>query len=335
MSRRQWVAVVALPLLMQGSSGLQAAGLSCERPDVAAFTAEVVARHALDADGLCERFGEATIRPDVLRLIAPAPASRPPDWARYRGNFVNAKRIRLGLEFWDDNRASLEAVTLKTGIPAAVIVALVGVETTYGSNSGRHKAFDTLATLAFEYPPRADFFRKELESLLVLAHQQNIPVADIRSSYAGALGMPQFMPSSWRQYAVDGDGDSHIDLWRNPADVVASVANFLVRHGWQPDQPTALKASVEGTPEVGGGIKPDTPLGELRQQGVRTLGKAADSESGVLLRYGNGDAAEYWVGLQNFYVITRYNRSSFYAMSVVQLAEALETAVRPTVAQQP
>ena len=335
MSRRHWVAAVALPLLMQGSAGLQAAGLSCERPEVASFAAEMVERHGLEQGALCELFGEATIRPDVLRLIAPAPSSRPPDWNRYRSNFVNPKRIRLGVEFWDDNRTAIEAAARANGVPPSIIVALVGIETTYGNNVGRHKAFDTLATLAFEHPPRAVFFRNELEALLVLAHEQGIPVADIRSSYAGALGMPQFMPSSWRKYAVDGDGDAHIDLWRSPADVVASIANFLVRHGWQPGQPTALKASVEGAPEVGGGIKPDSTLAELRQQGVRTLGEVADSESGVLLRYGNGDAVEYWVGLQNFYVITRYNRSSFYAMSVVQLAEALENAVRPTVAQQP
>jgi len=334
-SRQHWVAVVALPLLMQGSAGLQAAGLSCERPEVSAFAAEVVARHGLERGAVCELFAEATVRPDVLRLITPAPSSRPPDWNRYRGNFVNAKRIRLGVEFWADNRERIDTVSRQTGVPASVIVALIGIETTYGGNIGRHKAFDTLATLAFEYPPRAEFFRRELESLLVLANEQGIAVADIRSSYAGALGMPQFMPSSWRRYAVDGDGDTHIDLWRNPADVVASVANFLVSHGWQPGRPTALKASVEGAPEVGGGIKPDTPLGELRQQGVRALGEAADSEPGVLLRYGNGESAEYWVGLQNFYVITRYNRSSFYAMSVVQLAEALENAARPALARQP
>ncbi len=335
MSRRHWVAVVALPLLMQGSGGLQAAGLSCERIEVADFASRVAEQHGLDRGAVCELFGDATIRADVLRLIAPAPASRPPDWNRYRGNFVNAKRIRLGLEFWQDNRAAIDATSRATGVPPAIIVALVGIETTYGNNIGRHKAFDTLATLAFEYPPRAEFFRKELESLLVLAHEQGIPVADIRSSYAGALGMPQFMPSSWRKYAVDGDGDTRIDLWRNPADVVASIANFLAKHGWQAERAIALKASIEGTPEVGGGIKPDTLLGELRQQGVRTLGEVADSESGVLLRYGNGDAAEYWVGLQNFYVITRYNRSSFYAMSVVQLAEALDNAARPALARQP
>jgi membrane-bound lytic murein transglycosylase B len=335
MSRRHWAAIVALPLLMQGSTSLQAAGLSCERDDVAEFATRVAERNSLDRAAVCALFDAATVRADVLRLIVPAPVSRPPDWSRYRGGFVNAKRIRQGLEFWESNRAALDAAAGRAGVPPAIIVALLGVETAYGSNIGRHKAFDTLATLAFEYPPRANFFRDELESLLVLARDQSIPVADIRSSYAGALGMPQFMPGSWRRYAVDGDGDAHIDLWQNPADAVASIANFLARHGWQASRPTALKASVDGTPEVGGGIKPDTPLGELRQQGVRTLGEVPDNEPGVLLRYGNGNAAEYWVGLQNFYVITRYNRSSFYAMSVVQLAEALEKAAQPALARQP
>jgi membrane-bound lytic murein transglycosylase B len=334
-SRRHWIAIVAIPLLMQGSSSLQAAGLSCERSEVAEFASRVAERNRLDRDGVCALFEGATIRADVLRLIGPTPASRPPDWDRYRDGFVNAKRIRQGLEFWDSNRAALDAAMRKTGVPASLIVALLGVETAYGGNIGRHKAFDTLATLAFEYPARASFFRDELESLLVLARDQGIAVGDIRSSYAGALGMPQFMPSSWRKYAVDGDGDTHIDLWRNPADAVASVANFLARHGWQAGRPVAFRADVDGAPEVGDGIKPDTPIGELRQQGVRpAAGRTApeDSETGVLLRYGNGEKAEYWVGLQNFYVITRYNRSSFYAMSVVQLAEALEQAVRPVVA---
>jgi len=327
-----------MPLLMQGSSSLQAAGLSCERPEVAEFASRVAERNGLDRDGVCALFDGATIRSDVLRLIVPAPASRPPDWDRYRSGFVNAKRVRQGIEFWDSNRAALDAATRETGVPASVIVALLGVETAYGGNIGRHKAFDTLATLAFEYPARAGFFRDELESLLVLARDQGIAVGEIRSSYAGALGMPQFMPSSWRKYAVDGDGDAHIDLWRNPADAVASVANFLARHGWQAGRPVAFRADVDGAPEVGGGIKPDTPIAELRQQGVRpTAGqtKPEDSDPGVLLRYGNGDKAEYWVGLQNFYVITRYNRSSFYAMSVVQLAEALEDAARPVVASRP
>lgn len=338
MSRRHWIAVVAMPLLMQGSSGLQAAGLSCERPEVAEFASRVAERDGLDRDGVCALFDGATIRADVLRLIVPAPASRPPDWNRYRGSFINPKRVRQGVEFWENNRAALDAATRGTGVPSSVIVALLGVETAYGGNIGRHKAFDTLATLAFEYPARASFFRDELESLLVLARDQGIPVADIRSSYAGALGMPQFMPSSWRKYAVDGDGDTHIDLWQNPADVVASVANFLVRHGWQAGRPVAFRADVDGAPDVGGGIRPDTPVAELRQQGVRVpdnKGKPGDTELGVLLRYGNGDNAEYWVGLQNFYVITRYNRSSFYAMSVVQLAEALESAAQPELARQP
>lgn len=335
MSRRHWIAVMVMPLLMQGGSSLHAAGLTCVRDDIAGFATRVAERNGLDRAAVCELFDAATVRADVLRLIVPAPASRPPDWSRYRNGFINARRIRQGLEFWDSNRAVLDAVAGSSGVPASVIVALLGVETAWGSNSGRHKAFDTLATLAFEYPPRAAFFRDELESLLVLARDQGIPVAEIRSSYAGALGMPQFMPGSWRRYAVDGDGDAHIDLWQNPADAVASVANFLVRHGWQAGQPTALKASVDGAPEVGGGIRPDTPLRELRQRGVRTLGAVADSESGVLLRYGNGDGAEYWVGLQNFYVITRYNRSSFYAMSVVQLAEALERAAQTALARQP
>lgn len=323
---RRWLACCLLPLLMHGSTSLHAAELSCERTDIAAFASEMQTRHGLASADTCLLFADASRRSDVLRLIAPPPISRPPDWSRYRGNFVNAKRVRLGIEFWDRNRMSIEAAARQNGIPASVLVALIGVETAYGNNIGRHKAFDVLATLAFEYPPRATFFRGELESLLVLAQAQKLNVADIRSSYAGALGMPQFMPSSWQKYAVDGDEDGHIDLWQNPSDAIASVAHFLVRHGWQSGRPVALKATVDGTPDATGGIKPDTSLAELREQGVRALGDVPGSELGVFLRYGEGDKAEYWVGLQNFYVITRYNRSSFYAMSVVQLAEALEHA---------
>jgi len=323
---RAWSGLWALPLLLHGSTTAHAAELSCERPEVRAFSVSVETRHRIPSSETCALFAEAKLRADVLRLIAPAPVSRPPDWDRYRANFVNERRIRDGIGFWETHQVLLSQVAAQSGVPASVLVALIGVETHYGGNVGRHKTFDALATLAFEYPRRADFFRGELEALLVLAREQQLEVRDIRGSYAGALGMPQFMPSSWRAYAVDGDGDGQVDLWGSVADVVASIANFLLEHGWLRDQPAALRAQADDNIEVTGGIKPDTPLAQLATQGVRILGGQPDGTPGVLLRYGNADQAEYWVGLENFYVITRYNRSSFYAMSVWQLAEALREA---------
>lgn len=326
--RGRRLGLLLLPMLLHGSTTLHAAELGCQRPEVSAFASDMAQRHGMDAVALCGLFEDAVLRDDVLRLASPAPVSRPPDWVRYRGHHINPRRIRDGVAFWDANREVLERVATQSGVPASLLVAFIGVETAYGSNTGRHKTFDALATLAFNDSRRSDFFRNELESLLLLTREQNLPVEDVRGSYAGALGMPQFMPSSWRSYAVDGDGDGHIDLWASAPDAIASVANFMSRHGWRSGQPVAIRAAVDGEAEVTGGIRPDTPVGELQSRGVRLLGESPRDADGVLLRYGDEGRAEYWVGLDNFYVITRYNRSSFYAMAVWQLAEALEQARR-------
>jgi membrane-bound lytic murein transglycosylase B len=202
-----------MPLLMQGSSSLQAAGLSCERDDVSGFATRVAERNGLDRAAVCELFDAATVRADVLRLIVPAPVSRPPDWSRYRNGFIDDRR--RAVRVWSSGTATAACsmpVARDSGVPPAVIVALLGVETAWAGDSGRHQGVRRAGHARLRVPPRAAFLREELESLLVLARDQGIAVADIRSSYAGALGMPQFMPGSWRRYAVDGDGGPHRPL---------------------------------------------------------------------------------------------------------------------------
>ena len=214
------------------------------------------------------------------------------------------------------------------GVPREIIVAIIGVETEYGRNTGRFRVLEALASLAFKYPPRAPFFRSELEHFLLLARENGMDAFEVRGSYAGAMGIPQFMPSSQRRYAVDFDGDGRIDLRASESDAIGSVASFLAHHGWQTGAPITAPAHIEGDAArlLAAGIKPSRPLRELQAEGVVTGPETAgDAERPTALidLVDPVQPTEYWVGYDNFYVITRYNRSTFYAMSVFQLAEAL------------
>ena len=265
----------------------------------------------------------------MLRAIRPAAVPElQRSWPRYRERFVNERRTRNGVRFWQENAAELARAEAIYGVPAQIIVAIIGVETEYGGNMGKFGVLEALATLAFDYPPRADFFRDELEQLLLLARENGVSPLEIKGSYAGAIGIPQFMPSSQRRYAVDFDGDDRIDLRQSSTDAIGSVARFLHLHGWRAQAPVAVPVSVEGDPGalVAAGIKPATPLRELAAQGVVGAPQAepyGELPAALIDLVSPGQATEYWAGFDNFYVITRYNRSSFYAMSVYQLAEAL------------
>jgi membrane-bound lytic murein transglycosylase B len=264
----------------------------------------------------------------VLRAIRPAAVpEQQRSWQRYRERFVNARRSEGGQRFWQENEATLQRAEAIYGVPAEIIVAIIGVETEYGRNMGKFSVFEALASLAFYYPPRAAFFRSELEQFLLLARENGISPLDIKGSYAGAIGIPQFMPSSQRHYAVDFDGDDRIDLRNSATDAIGSVARFLQQHGWLAGTPIAVPARIDGDPTalVTAGIKPAVPLQELAKQGVVAEGDA--ERPAALIDLVTPDmTTEYWVGFENFYVITRYNRSSFYAMSVFQLAEELREA---------
>jgi membrane-bound lytic murein transglycosylase B len=260
----------------------------------------------------------------VLEAIKPPPP-KARSWEEYRGNFVNERRIAAGVEFWRKHRRVLERAEKQYGVPPQYVVAIIGVETLYGRNAGRWRVVDALTTLAFDYPPRAPFFRSELEQYLLLAREHDTDVFSVRGSYAGAIGIPQFMPSSTRRYAVDFDGNGRVDLRRSPTDAIGSVANFLKEHGWLPGGKVLVQARVSGEAWRGfadGTIEPKHALADLRAAGVEFPEQENTKAALVELEIPD-QPSEFRVGLQNFYVLTRYNRSAFYASAVHDLAQAV------------
>jgi len=291
-----------------------------ERAEVRAFIGELVERHGFRAADLGQVFSRAQRLEPALQLILPAER---PSWQDYRAQFVNDQRIERGLAFWAANRESLARAEREYGVPPQVILAIIGVETNYGRNMGRYRVVDALATLAFDYAPRASFFRSELEQYLLLAREADLDVFSLRGSYAGAIGIPQFMPGSVRRYAVDFDGDGAIDLRGSSADAIGSIANFLRQHGWQPGEPVSLHAKIapDATVFTDGGLRPRFRVGDLVAAGVGVEPPAPSADTlGTLVALDDGD---YRVGLHNFWVITRYNRSALYASAVADLADAL------------
>ncbi len=300
--------------------------------EVRKFIQDMHILNGFDAAHLTRQFASIRSNPTVLRAIQPAAVPElQRSWQRYRERFLNERRLTHGLRFWHENRADLIRAEALYGVPQEIIVAIIGVETEYGRNTGKFGVLEALATLAFDYPPRAAFFRKELEQFLLMARESGISPLEFKGSYAGAIGIPQFMPSSQRNFAVDFDGDDRIDLRRSTADAIGSVARFLQMHGWQAQAPVAIPVRVEGDPSalVAAGIKPSLSLQEMMNQGVAPLDPVESlmtRPSALIDLVSPDQPTEYWIGFDNFYVITRYNRSSFYAMSVFMLAESLREA---------
>ncbi len=303
-----------------------------ESPEVREFIQDMHVRHGFDVAHLTRQFAAIRTNPVVLAAIRPAAVPElQRSWQRYRARFLNERRLTQGLRFWQENRDELIRAEAIYGVPQEIVVAIIGVETEYGRNMGKFAVLEALATLAFDYPPRAPFFRNELEQFLLMARENGISPLEYKGSYAGAIGIPQFMPSSQRNYAVDFDGDDRIDLRRSTTDAIGSVARFLHMHGWQPQAPVAVPANVDGDPSalVAAGLKPSQSLQELRSQGVTPLTAVetpAERPAALIDLVSPDQPTEYWIGFENFYVITRYNRSSFYAMSVFMLAESLREA---------
>jgi len=324
----------AVPLLVAllCLSSARAAGPYAVREEVHAFIAEMRDRHGFDEAELAGLFAEARMLPAVIKYILPPSAPRQRSWQAYRPRFIDGTRISSGLTFWQRNAAALQRASERYGVPPEIIVSIIGIETIYGRNTGTFETFSALTTLAFDYPPRAELFRRELAELLLLAREGGRNARDFRGSYAGALGLPQFLPSSWRRFAVDFDGDGVIDLFSSPADTIGSVAHFLSEHGWVPDAPIAQRVGSIGgeiTYLIESGIEPLLNTDDLELYGISTPEAPPRSTAFALVDLVTPDeATEYWLGYRNFYVITRYNRSSFYAMSVHQLAESLRGAWR-------
>jgi membrane-bound lytic murein transglycosylase B len=303
---------------------LASSAQAIQLPGLDDFVEEMVARHHFDREELKQAFGQAQYRHAVINAIS-TPATRKP-WPEYRAAFVNAKRIRHGLTFWQTHEATLARASQQYGVPAEIIVALIGVETVYGRQTGKFPTLDALTTLAFDFPRRTDFFRGELEQYLLLAREQRFELSGVRGSYAGALGIPQFMPGSYRRYAVDFNGDGRTDLLHDPEDAIGSVAHYLQQYGWQPQQPVAVRATLGEDGDAQPGAR--RALSDWQAHRVTPTGDTpADPQlAAQLLDFTVPDGKEYWLGFRNFEVITQYNNSTYYAMTVHQLASALRAA---------
>ena len=320
----------ALPALLLAGAVLAspvALAFDAGREDIAGFVAEMAGKHGFDAAALTGVLAQAQSRKSILDAMS-RPAEKTLTWPEYRERFLTERRITRGVETYRKHEAALVAAAA-SGVPAQYILGIVGVETFYGENTGRNRVIDALATLAFDYPPRGPFFRGELEQFLLMTREESLdPLAPL-GSYAGAMGIPQFMPTSFRKFAVDGDGDGHRDLWRDWPDVFSSVGNYLKANGWQAGEPVMAAADVSGA-NLAGIETSISKLGEtvasLRQRGVKFETALPPEAPAMLVALARPFGSEYRVGFANFYAITRYNRSLLYANAVNDLAEAIEAA---------
>ncbi len=297
------------------------------------FIEQMVTKHQFDEAELDDLFATVEIKQDILKRIASPSEGLP--WYKYRKIFLTDARIDAGVQFWRDNAPALAAAEQKYGVPPEIIVAIIGVETLFGKNTGNHRVLDALSTLAFAYPPRSKFFLSELENFLLLCRDEHINPVDPIGSYAGAMGMPQFMPSSFRTYAVDFDNDNRRDIWHNSGDVIASIGNYFAQHHWQAGQAIAVpvtakyKASAPDSHPVDKNhelflnkdLKPNLSLAKLELLNLITSRQLPlDSKVKLLSFEQQQQGEELWAALDNFYVITRYNHSPLYAMAVYQLS---------------
>ena len=293
-----------------------------ERDEVLANVVE----QGVDRTWAAALLDQAERKQSILDAIS-RPAEKTKPWYEYRKIFLTDKRAREGVAFAQQNAETLAKVSDQTGVPASVITAIIGVETFYGRITGSYRVIDALATLAFDYPKRSPFFTRELQNFLVLAYESGKDPLALKGSYAGAMGYGQFMPSSYRAYAVDYDGDGVADIWTNADDAIASVANYFLRHGWQPGAPVIVPANYDGdSSEIfAGGLKPEKTVGEVAEEGFAPRSATDISLVATPLRLEGSEGYEYWLCLENFYVITRYNHSAMYALSVWQLSEEIES----------
>ena len=298
-------------------------------PGQAELVREVAAATGKSPAELNALLDGAVVKQGILDAISRPAESKP--WSAYRPIFMNAERIAEGVVFYRQHHALLDQIGEQYGVPPQFIVAIIGVETNYGANTGSYRVLDALVTLGFHYPPRASYFRGELKTLLELpANKFPGPIPDIYGSYAGAEGLGQFMPSSIRDYAVDGDGDGHINLMASLPDAFASIANYFRAHGWQSGQPVAVRAAPSASaapPPAYQRVMPTMPLEQFTADGYAPTAREDPSLPANLLTLDGADGPEYWLTFRNFYVITRYNRSPMYALAVMQLADAIARGV--------
>ena len=317
------VVLLAAMLVHGASAAAKSAALDSEA-EVEPFVARMEEKHGVPADRTRTLLADARVLDSVLKAIS-RPAERKP-WHEYRKIFITDKRIDRGAKFWRVHARALTRAAERFGVPPEIVVAIIGVESFYGVHRGRIRVLDSLATLGFRYPRRSKFFLSELEAFVMLAEEERLDARAVKGSYAGAMGIAQFISSSYRRYAIDFDGDGARDLMGSPVDAIGSIANYLSMHGWLPGAAVAVPAKVEGEgfrAVVEQGMKPHASLAEIRARGVSFATYAAEEEQAALLEFETTSGHEYWVGLANFYAITRYNHSRLYALAVFQLAERI------------
>lgn len=321
--------ILSAVLLSCGLSTAVAQNYS-ENTQTQEFIAEMVLEYGFSADYLQQIFAQAKKQQPILDAIS-RPAERVKPWKEYRPIFLTQLRIEKGLAFWQEHEQALTKAELEYGVPAEFIVAIIGVETMYGGNTGRYRVLDALSTLSFDYPPRAPFFRSQLREFLLLVREELFEPTELTGSYAGAMGLPQFMPGSFRAYAVDFNQDGKINIWTDAEDAIGSVANYFIKHGWQPEQEVVALAQLDSTAaEEGltGSLTPKHSVKELAAMGWSTEQNINDDAKVTAFKLEAEHGDEYWLGLTNFQTITKYNRSEMYAMAVTQLAQELAQQYR-------
>jgi len=321
--------IVCATAILLGAGIRPAAAIDTRRADVKSFIREVSSRDSISKRQLRKLLNGAKSQPAIIDAMN-RPAEKAKPWYEYRPIFLTEKRIQEGADFWIAHRQELDRASVKTGVAPEYLAAIVGVETFYGRLTGSYRVLDALATLAFDYPARAKFFRDELEQFILLSRDLGLDPKAVKGSYAGAMGAPQFMPSNYRRYAVDASSDGHIDLWNNWADVCASVGNYLKEHGWNAGEPVLSDAAVDEdkTADLDGRkLALSDTVESLKAKGVNFDSSLPPESPALLIAADESDGVHWRVGYNNFYVITRYNHSALYAMAVYELASAMKQRI--------
>lgn len=294
-----------------------------ETPALRLFIDEMASRYKFSHKELNEWFAQAELRDDIIEAVYRPKESTP--WHEYRKLFVNDGRASKGLEFWKANAETVFSASSEYGVPPEIIVAIIGIESRYGRQGGRYRVLDALLTLTLRYPERSEFFRNQLAEFLLLARELGVSPLSIKGSYAGAMGIPQFIPSSYRSYAIDFDGDQKRDL-NDVEDAIGSVANFLKQHGWKRDQPIVGEVKLEGSMYSwieNNGLEPRISVQHLSRYGILPTQRIDAHQLAALISFEGENGPIHRLGYNNFYVITRYNRSTNYSLAVVELSEQI------------
>ncbi len=315
---------VLLAMTMLATTVVDAKGYE-QHPLAKKLIAEMVAEDGFSHEELSSLLAQAEKKQSILNAIS-RPAEKRLQWKSYRKIFLDGKRSARGVKFWQQNQSALDKAANTYGVPQEIIVAIIGVETRYGRIMGSYRVLDALSTLAFDYPRRSEFFTKELKHFIRLTQEQQQDPLALKGSYAGAMGFGQFMPSSFRSYAVDFDDDNIVDIWKNKKDAIGSVANYFKRHGWRSGEPVVVRAALEKNFDdklANKSLEPKYTVASLKKAGYRAMADVAADDASSLVKLEGEKGTEYWLGLHNFYVITRYNHSRMYAMAVYQLAQEI------------